>query len=255
MSSPVVSASASATTGAWPAPSFVPTAPRPVTEPIDDETDTDTDAEMEGSDAAAAPAVAPLSAWWGRDDWFKALALDAILKSNVDALGRMLQAGLDPNENVILGTERGTLLSHAVMNNVQPAVLKLLLQYGADPSAPGPEGILPLHVAAATGDVDVAELLLDYGADPDAPMQGSRITPSAMALSNERFVLVDMLMRARDRPPELRKRPDRTASVPPTPRARSAGGPPKLKISLSLDSGQRVAKSPSEPIPTGPIRY
>ncbi len=72
------------------------------------------------------------------------------------------------------------------MNYVSPAVCLLLLRFGANPSTPGPEGILPLHVAAATGEVEVAEMLVDYGADPLLPMKGTRITPMEMALSNER---------------------------------------------------------------------
>eukprot|EP00048_Salpingoeca_helianthica_P021751 m.14239 g.14239 ORF g.14239 m.14239 type:complete len:1210 (-) comp6367_c0_seq1:25-3654(-) len=214
----------------------------------EEETDTDTDIEEQSHHPERADC-----AWWAREAWFKALAADAVLKSNADTLALLLLAGLDPNENVTLGTETGSLLSHAVMNNVNPGVLRLLLRFGADPSAPGPEGILPLHAAAATGDVEVAELLLDYGADPDAPMLGSRITPAAMAQSNERFVLVELLERARNRPKETLKRPDRIAAVPPPPppppRTTTQLAHPKLRASMSLDSGRKLLAS------SAPMQY
>ncbi len=77
-------------------------------------------------------------------------------------------------------------LNHAMMYNIDLGVLRLLLDAGADPSSSGPEGILPIHISAATGDFNVAELLLKYGADPDAPLPGSRVTATDMAVSNER---------------------------------------------------------------------
>src|ERR1043166_7557031 len=53
-----------------------------------------------------------------------------------------------------------------------PAVVKLLLSYGAEPNG-GAEGFgrqeTPLHWAASSDDVDVAEGLIDGGADTEAP--------------------------------------------------------------------------------------
>lgn len=78
-----------------------------------------------------------------------------------------------------------TLLSHAVMNTVNMDIIELLLQRGADPCKPGPEGISLLHVAAATGDQALAQVLIDHGADVHVVLQGTSITPLLMALSNE----------------------------------------------------------------------
>jgi ankyrin repeat protein len=52
-----------------------------------------------------------------------------------------------------------------------PAVVRLLIQAGADPSAPSAEGPseTPLHWAASSDDVDVAAALIDGGADVEAP--------------------------------------------------------------------------------------
>jgi ankyrin repeat protein len=52
-----------------------------------------------------------------------------------------------------------------------PAVVRLLIAAGADPSAPGGEGPseTPLHWAASSDDVEVAAALIDGGADIEAP--------------------------------------------------------------------------------------
>ena len=78
------------------------------------------------------------------------------------------------------------LLSHAVMNTVSEAIVLLLLQRGADPCLPGPEGIPLLHVAAATGDLRLARTLVRHGANVHAVLPGTEITPTLMALSNDK---------------------------------------------------------------------
>ena len=52
-----------------------------------------------------------------------------------------------------------------------PAVVRMLIEAGADPSAPCEEGPSerPLHWAASSDDVDVAAALIDGGADLEAP--------------------------------------------------------------------------------------
>lgn len=53
-----------------------------------------------------------------------------------------------------------------------PAVVRLLLDAGADPNAPccdGPPSETPLHWAASSDDVEVAAALIDGGADIEAP--------------------------------------------------------------------------------------
>jgi uncharacterized protein len=53
-----------------------------------------------------------------------------------------------------------------------PAIVRLLIEAGADPNAPAVEGEpseTPLHWAASSDDVDVADALIDGGADLEAP--------------------------------------------------------------------------------------
>lgn len=53
-----------------------------------------------------------------------------------------------------------------------PAIVRLLIESGADPSAPiigGSHAETPLHWAASSDDIDVADALIDGGADLEAP--------------------------------------------------------------------------------------
>ena len=49
-----------------------------------------------------------------------------------------------------------------------PAVVRALLEYGADPNARGPDGRAALHYAAQSGNLDLIAVLLSYGADANA---------------------------------------------------------------------------------------
>jgi uncharacterized protein len=66
-----------------------------------------------------------------------------------------------------------------------PAVVRLLLDAGADPNA-APLGMphteTPLHWAASSDDVDVAEVLIEAGADLEAPGGSIAGTPLANAV-------------------------------------------------------------------------
>lgn len=62
--------------------------------------------------------------------------------------------------------EGGTTLLHLAANCDTPAILQLLLDYGADPNAQDDDGYTALHVAALWGKADLTKLLLEHGADP-----------------------------------------------------------------------------------------
>lgn len=63
------------------------------------------------------------------------------------------------------GMKIGTPLNCAARNANDPAVIELLLQYGADPDAMGVDRRTPLIHAARKNKADFAHLLLDYGAN------------------------------------------------------------------------------------------
>ncbi len=91
---------------------------------------------------------------------------------NIDTLGlitELLQAGADPNE--LYAPEQTTMFGLAlsdVRNSMwallDAPLIKLLLDHGADPNKPFPDGKTPLEAAAPNG--EVFGLLLSRGADP-----------------------------------------------------------------------------------------
>jgi ankyrin repeat protein len=84
----------------------------------------------------------------------------------------LLEAGADPNhllEAGLLGESHEQEppvppLSAAVALGASAELTGLLLEYGADPDAPGPDGRTPYQQAVRTGHDQVAELLAQHGA-------------------------------------------------------------------------------------------
>ncbi|HEV8229717.1 MAG TPA: ankyrin repeat domain-containing protein, partial [Candidatus Limnocylindria bacterium] len=101
-------------------------------------------------------------------DGFSPLGLAAFFKHPA-VVKALIERGADVN-----APSRGqgfTPLHSAVATDAGPCdkdLVRMLLDAGADPNAHSREGGTPLHTAAFTGDVEVAELLLAYGADPTA---------------------------------------------------------------------------------------
>jgi ankyrin repeat protein len=105
-----------------------------------------------------------------------------------DVMATLLDRGADPN-----AARAGFSALHAAIMRRDPAMVRLLLEHGADPDAPlrqwtptrrsskdfhfSPElvGAAPLWLAARFGGPDVMQLLLDYGADPFFVHHGDRV--------------------------------------------------------------------------------
>lgn len=91
---------------------------------------------------------------------------------NIDTLGlitQLLTAGADPNalyapeQTTMLGLALGDV-RNSMFTPLDPQLIELLLDHGADPSKAFPDGRIPLMVAASNP--EVFELLLKKGADP-----------------------------------------------------------------------------------------
>ena len=119
-------------------------------------------------------------------------ALSAPLSTgDITGVRLLLDAGADPNHLLDAGelgeSWEGTPpvppLSAAIALDCSPAIIGLLLDRGADPSAPGPDGRTPYQLAIRKGQAQAAALLAERGARTDlAPVdrflsachQGSR---------------------------------------------------------------------------------
>jgi ankyrin repeat protein len=108
------------------------------------------------------------------DDDRAAALLEAIRTGDLDRLGRLLHEDGTLAAAWIRdrkGVRRSTL--HVATDwpgyfPNGPAVVRLLVDAGADPGAAiGGDGETPLHWAASSDDVDVADALLDAGAAPE----------------------------------------------------------------------------------------
>ncbi len=86
----------------------------------------------------------------------------AAISENEEFLQMLLEKGADPN-SLDSYLKYGVLLQ-AVMTT-KPKNVKLLVSYGADINAVGPNGKTPIHSAIAIKNFEIANYLLDNGAD------------------------------------------------------------------------------------------
>jgi len=82
----------------------------------------------------------------------------------------LLENGADPNERTL-----GSYLLHDAIPHLDP--MRLLLKYGADPSAESAAGFQPIHMAVQSDTtaevrVEAVKLLLRHGANVDAVAEG-----------------------------------------------------------------------------------
>ncbi|XXG95069.1 hypothetical protein Hte_001329 [Hypoxylon texense] len=111
------------------------------------------------------------------------------------------------------GVKIGTPLNCAARNADDPAVIELLLQYGANPDATGVDRRTPLIHAARKNKADFAHILLQYGADINAVASDGQ-TPLTTAIINNSHDVLAMLL-------------DRWAEYSACPRL---GGPNLLRV-------------------------
>ena len=110
----------------------------------------------------------------------------------------LLEYKADPNSNAtIAGIDTLTPLITSVSQGY-PALVRLLLKHGANPSTPNARLWTPLHVAMQTDDesymIEITELLLGTEAiDIDARQQNGA-TPLYLAVQQRRADVVDILL-------------------------------------------------------------
>lgn len=140
-----------------------------------------------------------LAAFAGRTDMTDLLiergaAMDAYTASALGHLDEVRRFIESDRELVHTWQGFGTPLGWACKTG-QTDVARLLLEFGADPSARHAEtGRTALHLAATSGRAATIQLLLDHGVDVEARMEDDEQTPLHLAATEGRIDLVTTLI-------------------------------------------------------------
>jgi len=107
----------------------------------------------------------------------------AVRSGSIEATTLLLDSGADVNRPGSTGDSwDATPLQHAILQR-QPAIVRILLERGADPNrGAGPRSVTPLMLAAGDPDPAILQLLLAHGADP-AVEDEEGATPLSRAVS------------------------------------------------------------------------
>ena len=128
---------------------------------------------------------------WGQTDRERALE-DAVTNCDIALVKLLLDAGADPNVHNPYGT---TVLEDAV-TNCDIALVKLLLDAGADPNVHNPYGTTVLEKAVSDCNTELVRVLLEAGADPNLPDNPYGATVLEKAVANCDTALVKLLLDA-----------------------------------------------------------
>jgi len=117
--------------------------------------------------------------------------LVAAYMGRVELVKDILAAGVDKDYR----SASGSTALHMAMLQRNPALIKLLLDYGFDPNAKDTkDGYTPLHIAVGSNNAEAIRLLLQYRADKNI-RSSSGLTPLEKARREEKTDLVRLLYR------------------------------------------------------------
>ena len=112
----------------------------------------------------------------------------AAMGGHVDAARALLEAGADPNamsQHRFVKVRPLHTACALEVSRENPEMVRVLVEHGADVNGTNTEGgATPLHNAAQSGSVALVRALLELGADPNAQMSDGRI-PSDVAKTDE----------------------------------------------------------------------
>lgn len=110
---------------------------------------------------------------------------------DINQVKTLLDQGADPNSSQ---DRYYPPLMAAIRPNPSPAIVKLLLDRGANPDKAGYGGYRALHWAAKFGETEIVKILLEHGATPEVTTtEGHRYTPIKLAIENGHTTITRML--------------------------------------------------------------
>lgn len=113
-------------------------------------------------------------------DGFYPLGLAAFF-GQLDAVRALIAAGADVHAVARNSFKVQPIHAAAASRNI--AIVRAVLQAGADPNVPQQQGFVPLHEAGTHGNRELAELLIEHGADP---YQANEAGKSSIDLAREK---------------------------------------------------------------------
>ncbi|CAF1097038.1 unnamed protein product [Didymodactylos carnosus] len=114
---------------------------------------------------------------------------EAVNNQEYDKVLDLLQKGIDP----CIADEHQRTPIHIASTKKNSAIVKILIDFGADIDAQDSLSNTPLHLACVTGRLDVASILLKSGANVFA-LDNSGITPMSLALSRLQIIMKDRVI-------------------------------------------------------------
>ena len=134
------------------------------------------------------------------DETYKELNQEKLCKAakegKIEEVTRLLSCeGLD--KDCIVGEYHSTPLKLA-SDNGHKHVVKLLLQFGADPNKSGQCGFTPLYNASSRGHSDMVKILLDFGADTSKALKDGWTPLHTAAKENHKHIVQLLLNRGAD---------------------------------------------------------
>jgi ankyrin repeat protein len=132
----------------------------------------------------------------------------AAAEGNLAITRALLSAGVDPNMRCAFGMNTALHGSCAISGATTTA---LLLDAKATPDCPSPNGITPMHRAAAVGDVETVKLILAAGADALAQRKDTGASPLHSAAGGGHKDVYEVLLQHEPRAAPLTDHAGRTA--------------------------------------------
>ena len=117
----------------------------------------------------------------------------AARNGDVETVAVLVAAGANPAVVTRIGSHTPL---HVASKAGRGGVIKALLAAGSDPNAMTTTGVTPLHLSAASGDIEAVRALLPYQADLNVREAGWGQTPLMFASARNRVDVIEALLEA-----------------------------------------------------------